>query len=172
MNRTVQIAGDTIVTHKLGQPMDDAFDHLYRAFEQGRLAVDDNFKAAALHYFDRFVNSIHAPAAHDEYFNCFTPIWKSLLPGVPDVAEKVWELAFDPVQQWEQANPGKLIDKGTLCYFWGATALLRGNLDRGYLLIHQSVEEDSRTSGLQIPPTPSYALVGLDYEKPDRLRAH
>lgn len=84
------------------------------------------------------------------------------------MAERLWELAFEPVQQWEQIHPGELIDKGVLCYFWGATALLTGNLDRGYLLIHQSVEEDGRTSGTQNPLTPSYALVSLDYEKPDQ----
>ena len=66
------------------------------------------------------------------------------------------------------APPAELIDKGTLFYFWGSTTLLRGSLDRGYLLIHQSVEEDSRTSGVQIPLTPSYADVCLDYETPDQ----
>lgn len=150
--------------------MDVAFDHLYAAFfEKGLLAVDDDFKTSAFQYFDSFVNSVHAPAAHDHYFNCFTQIWNTLMAsGRLDVAERVWELAFKPVQEWEHAHSGELIDKGTLCYFWGATALLRGNLDRGYLLIHQSVEEDSRTSGQQIPLTPSYALVSLDYEKPDQ----
>jgi hypothetical protein len=81
------------------------------------------------------------------------------------MAEQLWELAFEPVRQWEHTQPGELIDKGILCYFWGWSALLNGNLDRGYLLIHQSFQEDSRTSGQQTPRTPSYALVSLDYKQ-------
>ena len=170
MERTVQLAGGDVTTLTLGQPMDGAFDRLYAAFfEKEVRSVDDEFRAATFQYFDRYINDVNAPAAHDHYFICFTPIWNAFMSSRRlDVAERVWELAFEPVQQWERAHPGELIDKGTLFYFWGSTTLLRGNLDRGYLLIHQSVEEDSRTSGEQIPLTPSYAVVSLDYEKPDQ----
>ena len=170
LGRTVHIAGVEITTFTLGQPMDDAFDRLYTAFFAGGLQpVDDEFKAAAFQYFDSYINNVHSPAGDDHYFICFTPIWNAFMSSSRlDLAEKVWELAFEPVQQWELGHPGELIDKGTLFYFWGATVLLRGNLDRGYLLIHQSVEEDSRTSGQKIPLTPSYAVVSLDYERPDQ----
>jgi hypothetical protein len=169
--RTVHICGhDITFGQTLGQAMDDAFDRLYTALFEAKLQpVDDEFRAAAFQYFDNYINDGNAPAAHDHYFNCFTPIWNAFMSsGRLNDAEKVWELAAEPVQQWEANHPGTLIDKGTLCYFWGGTALLRGDLDRGYLLIHQSFEEDRRTSGLQIPPTPSYALVSLDYVKPDQ----
>jgi hypothetical protein len=46
------------------------------------------------------------------------------------------------------------------------TTLLRGNLDRGYVLMHQAFQEDALTSGQQTPDTPAYALVSLNYEKP------
>jgi len=169
MGRTVHLAGGDIETLELGQPIDGAFDRLYAAFENGIPSIDDEFRNAAFQYFDQYIGSVHAPAAHDHYFICFTPLWNAFMAaGRLDAAEKVWELAFEPVKEWERAHPGELIDKGTLCYFWGATALLRGNLDRGYLLVHQSVEEDSRTSRLPVPPTPSYALVSLNYQKPDQ----
>ncbi len=45
------------------------------------------------------------------------------------------------------------------------TALLRGDLDHGYLLMHQGVEEDIRTSGQQTPDTPGYAFVTLNFNK-------
>jgi len=147
--------------------MDDAFDQLYKEFSEKRLLrVDDELKAAASRYFDSFIGSVHSPAAHDHYFYCFLPIWNVLLStGRPGLAERLWELAFEPVRQWEFAHPGQPVDKGALCYFWGWSALLNGNLDRGYLLIHQSFEEDSRTSGQQTPRTPSYALISLDYQQ-------
>ncbi len=169
MGRTVQVGNVEITTQELGQPMDGAFNRLYAGFlgEKGFQSVDDEFSAAAFQYFDSYINSVHSPAAHDHYFMSFSPLWNGLLSsGRLDLAEKVWEMAFDPVQRWEQAHPGELIDKGYLYYFWGATALLGGNLDRGYLLMHQSFEEDRRTSPPGPPPgTPSHALVTLDYEK-------
>jgi hypothetical protein len=45
------------------------------------------------------------------------------------------------------------------------TVLLRGDLDHGYLLIHQAVLEDIETSGQPRPNTPGYALVSLDYNR-------
>lgn len=170
MERTVHLAGGDVTTYTLGEPMDGAFDRLYAAFfEKGIRPIDEEFRKTAFQYFDNYFHDVNAPAAHDHYFICFTPVWNAFMSsGRLDLAEGVWELAFEPVEQWESAHPGEFIDKGTLCYFWGATALLRGNLDRGYLLIHQSVEEDSRTSGQRTPLTPSYAVVSLDYEKPDQ----
>lgn len=170
MSRTVRIANFNWAVPSLGRQMDAAFDQMYASFSEGvPLSIDDGFKAASFQYFDSYVNNADAQAAHDHYFNCFGPIWGTLMPsGRLEAAETVWKLAFEPVQQWETAHPGELVDKGVLCYFWGATALLRGDLDQGYLLIHQAVEEDGRTSGHQIPPTPSYALVSLDYDKPDQ----
>lgn len=169
-NRTVHINGVDITTGALGQPMDDAFDQLYAAFFGRKLpSVDDEFNTATFQYFDSYINNINSPAAHDHYFMCFSPIWNALLAlGKLGMAERLWELAYEPVQQWEQDHPGELIDKGYLCYMWGGTTLLNGNLDRGYLLIHQAVVEDSRTSQHPNPPTPSYALVSLDDEKPDQ----
>jgi hypothetical protein len=129
--------------------MDGSVDRLYVAFlEKGIRSSDEKFRETAFQYFDSYLHDVNAPAAHDNYFICFTPMWSAFMTsGRLDLAEGVWELAFEPVEKWESAHPGEFIDKGTLCYFWGATALLRGNRDRGYLLIHQSVEEDSRTSG-------------------------
>jgi hypothetical protein len=49
--------------------MDDAFDRLYMEFSgKGLLLVNDEFKAAASRYFDSFISSVDAPAAHDHYF--------------------------------------------------------------------------------------------------------
>jgi len=84
--------------------MNDAFDRLYTEFSgKGSLPVDDEFKAAASQYFESFIGSVDAPAAHDHYFYGFLPTWNFLqLSERLGIAERLWELAFEPVRQWEQ----------------------------------------------------------------------
>jgi hypothetical protein len=48
------------------------------------------------------------------------------------------------------------------------TAILRGDLDRGYGLMHQALEEDIRSSGQPFPDTPAVALATLNAEKLDQ----
>jgi hypothetical protein len=168
--RTVLIDGRVpMTTYALGQAMDDAFDQQYAAFFENSFKLSDEFKTASLKYFDDYANSPHAPAAHDHYFYCFTVIWNALRSaGRLEEAERIWKLAHEPAQEWEQAHPGQAVDKGALYYFWAMTALLRGSMDRGYVLMHQSVQEDSRTSGQPNPDTPSFALVSLNDDKTDQ----
>jgi hypothetical protein len=168
LKRTLIIGGGIIGGHEitcdsLGQPMDHEFDRLYAAYFGNAHLPEEEFTAAVLQYFDSKAGN---RTAHDEYFNCFTVIWKKLLnSGKLDQAEHVWEQALQPAQQWEEAHRGQQIHKGTAYYFWGMTALLRGDTDHGYLLMHQAVEEDIRTSGRQLPPTPAYALVSLNHKE-------
>jgi hypothetical protein len=146
--------------------MDQAFDRLHAAYFGNIPLPWQEFIAAALQYFDD--NPSNAPA-HDAYFNNFTVIWRSVMDsGRFDQAEHVWEQSLQPALQWEQTHQGQQIHKGTPYYFWAMTALLRGDTDRGYLLIHRSVAEDIRTSGQQTPDTPGYALVSLNYSKVDQ----
>src|SRR6202044_3581791 len=79
-----------------------------------------------------------------------------------DEAEHIWEQALQPAQHWEQTHQGQHLHKGTPYYFWAMTALLRGHIDHGYLLIHQGVAEDIRTTGQPTPNTPGFALVTLN----------
>jgi hypothetical protein len=142
--------------------MDRAFDRLHAAYFGNAPLAWEEFKAAALQYLDLNAGT---PSAHDAYFNAFTVIWQSVLDsGRLDHAEHIWKRALQPAQEWEQAHGGQL-HKGTPYYFWAMTSLLRGDLDQGYLLMHQSVEEDIRTSGQKTPDTPGYALVTLNFNK-------
>ncbi len=70
--------------------------------------------------------------------------------------------------EWEENNKGKRIHKGGPYYFWGMTAIQRGDLDRGYVLMHQALEEDVITSGQEFPDTPAFAFVSLNYAKVDQ----
>ena len=164
MQRILIIGEREIVIAALGQPMDHGFERLYAAYFGNAPLGWDELTVAALQYFD--INT-GVPGAADAYFNNFTPIWRSILEtgGRLERAEDIWQRALQPAQQWEQTHRGQRLHKGTAYYFWGMTALLRGDIDHGYLLIHQAVEEDIRTSGQQAPPTPAYALVTLNYEE-------
>jgi len=163
LRRTIIISGREIVIEALGRSMDQAFDRLHAAYFGNAPLSWEEFTAAALQYFDK---NTGPAAAHDAYFNAFTVIWQSIMDtGRLDHAEHIWKRAHQPVQQWEEAHPGQRVHKGTLYYFWAMTALLRGDLDQGYLLIHQAFEEDIRTSGQKTPDTPAYALVSLNYNK-------
>ncbi|MDP2996961.1 MAG: hypothetical protein Q8N47_05690 [Bryobacterales bacterium] len=163
MQRTIIIGGREITTEALGQPIDSAFDRLHEAYF-GNLALPwQEFSDAALQFFD---GNPTPSLAHDAYFNTFTVIWQNFLNQARyDDAEHIWGLALQPAQQWEQARPGRRVHKGTPYYFWAMTTLLRGDTDKGYLLIHQAVYEDVRTSGQQTPDTPGYALVSLNYAR-------
>lgn len=52
------------------------------------------------------------------------------------------------------------------------TALLRGDIDHGYLLAHKALEEDVLTTGERRPDLSPYALVSLNYQKENRAFRH
>ena len=166
MQRVLIIGGREIIIGALGQPMDRAFERLHEAYVGNSSLPWDEFTSAALQYFD---SNPTTPAAHDAFFNNFTVVWRSLVDsGRLDEAEHVWDRALEPAYEWERTHPGQKLHKGTPYYFWAMTALSRGDIDRGYLLVHQSVEEDIRSSGQAKPDTPGFALVSLNYAKVDQ----
>jgi hypothetical protein len=69
--------------------MDGSFDRLYAAFfEKGIRSSDEKFRKTAFQYFDSYLHDVNAPAAHDNYFICFTPMWSAFMTsGRLDLAE-------------------------------------------------------------------------------------
>ena len=160
------IGGQTINLKSLGQPLDQAFISLYEAFFGHKAVNISDFETAALQFFDA---NPHPTNSHDDYFTNFTIIWNSFLSvGNFDQAEHTWDLALAPVLKWENSNTGKRIHKGTPFYFWGMTAILRGDLDRGYVLIHRAVSEDVLSNPTGYTNSPAYALVTLNSQKVDQ----
>ena len=103
---------------------------------------------------------------HDAYFNCFTILWQRWLQqGRFDKAENIWQIALNPVDNWENKNPGRRVHKGSPYYFWGMTAIIRGDLDKGYALMHQAFEEDKKTTGNPFTSSPASALVTLNIQE-------
>ena len=160
------IGGRVIELNQLGDQIDRAFIALHAAYFGGGALDWQEFENASIQFFDLNPKS---STSHDAYFNNFTIIWKSFLaPRNYDEAEQIWRLALSPVLKWEASNQGRRAHKGTAYYLWGMTSLERGDLDRGYTLMHQAVEEDVLTQQQQIPDSPAFALASLNYAKADQ----
>ena len=166
MKRTLLITEHCIELAGMGQPLDGVFDSLYEAYYRSRALPWPQLSAAAQKYFDADPTS---STAHNAYFENFSIIWGELFDARRyDDAERLWYDALIPALHWEDSHPGVFLHKGTPYYFWAMTLLIKGDIDRGYLLMHQAVEEDLRTSNQAAPDSPAYAFVSLDYEKTDQ----
>lgn len=157
------IRGQTFSIEALDPALDQEFVRLHAAFLSSSICRWDSFVATAKAYFSQPTVGGHQ---HGLFFENFTILWRNFLgTGQLDAAERIWEMACSIAWDWETTHPGKFIHKGTPYYFWGMTAILRGDIDRGYALTHQALEEDVRESGNPFPDTPARALVTMNAEK-------
>jgi hypothetical protein len=161
------IAGQFFPLTGLLSAMDEGFQRLYAAL-LGNIPYDlKDFNQRAKDFFDCWPSNVGGK--HDKFFENFTFIWRRLLNSSNfKSAEEIWSLAVSAAQSWEADHPNASIHKGTPFYFWGMTAILNGELDRGYALMHQAVEEDVRMYGTQFPPSPAFALATLNSQKLDQ----
>ena len=160
------VIGQPVNISVLGEPLEPLFERFYTDYFNGKDLPWGEIDLAARTYFDQHLAD---PVAHDDYFNNFISLWRHLLGQGNFVrAEFVWDRALKPALEWEQANSGQRLHKGTPYYFWAMTAIMGRDMDRGYLIAHRALEEDARTSGQPRPDTPGYALVSLNHEKPDQ----
>jgi len=81
------------------------------------------------------------------------------------LANLIWENTFHIIYEWEQNHPGQRVHKGTGYYFWAVTCIQAGALEKGFLLMHQALEEDKNSYGVPDPPTPAHAFVTLNHKK-------
>lgn len=113
-------------------------------------------------FFDRVIGNTRF---HDQYFSYLATIANQYFEHeLWHKAELFWQRAVQPALQWESENEGQLIHKGTPFYFWGMAAILRGELDMGYPLMHQALQEDIRIHNDIRPNTPAFSFSTLDYE--------
>jgi hypothetical protein len=159
------ISGQTIQIESLDSCIDDQFIMLHAAYFGSEVLKWDTFVTSANEFFDKFPDP--KSGFHDKFFNNFTVIWRSYLQARNyDAAEHIWSKALSTAFLWESSNSGKRIHKGTPYYFWGMTALERGDLDKGYALMHQAVTEDTLTHGGLYPASPAFAFASLNYAEP------
>lgn len=137
MRRLVTAGDMQFELNALGQPLDEVFDRLYDGWLRGEPLTWEGLDGAAKDFFSK---NAGASSAHDAFFSNCTPIGSLLCNSAQyAAAEHIWERVLQPALEWEhEHNPLKL-HKGTPYYFWGMTVLLRGDIDWGYLLMHQAL---------------------------------
>lgn len=137
----------------------------FTVFEQEPF-VDQSFDRASLEFFDKANDD---PAWHDHYFNYLAAFSNGFSQHeLWHKAENFLQRTIQPALEWEKNHPGRFIHKGTAFYFWGMAAICRGELDMGYPLMHQALQEDIRTHQTGTPNTPAFAFATLDYDKQDQ----
>ncbi|HYA39764.1 MAG TPA: hypothetical protein VEF34_00545 [Syntrophobacteraceae bacterium] len=160
------MSGQVFRLEDLDDAINDAFIELHAAYLSNQPLNWADFEGKANAFFNRADNTA---GLQDKFFTNFSVIWRSLLAsGQLDAAEHIWQMALQPALSWESQNKGRFIHKGTPFYFWGLTSILKGDLDRGFTLIHQSVGEDCRTDAVKFPDTPGFAFATLNYVKTDQ----
>lgn len=157
----IQIGDSKFRIEDLGPSLNEQFSALYKHWLTGTAFDKEKFIGEALSYFDAHLEDW---PAHDRYFENFTPIWRiSLQSGLFARAEHIWTLALDSAYKWESTRLSHRIHKGTPYYFWAMTVILRGDIDRGFLLMHQAYDEDIKTNDIPFPRTPARAFITLDH---------
>jgi hypothetical protein len=160
------IGGRTFNLNSLDPVLDQAFIDLYASYI-GATPFSWSVLDQATQTF--LLNSPDRDNIHNLYFNNFITLWNSFLRnGNYNEAENIWQMALEPILAFEAAIPPREAHKGTAFYFWGMTSIIRGDLDKGYALVHQAVEEDIATMKVPYPDTPAYALASLNYAKQDQ----
>lgn len=158
--------GNVFTIEDLDEDTNQAFIRLHAAYLGNQPVSLQDFKNASFAFFSKQNSSA---TLQDKFFTNFSILWRNLIAnGRLEAAEQIWQMALQPALEWEGQNAGRYIHKGTPYYFWGVTCILAGDLDRGFALAHQSVEEDRRTSGMDFPDTPAFALATLNSSKSDQ----
>jgi hypothetical protein len=176
MEMEIELTGKVIKLNvtSLGQPMDSYLKKLFTKFLSNfgepypELMKDscDELREITHSYFD---NKIDNPPGQDFLFNNLTIIWKNYQnKGRLGEAQLFWQDILKIVQDWEEKRH-KRIHKGSLFYFWSQTAILQGQFDKGFFLIHSAYEEDVLTHKSELPATPAFKTVSLNYSAMDNL---
>jgi hypothetical protein len=160
------INGKRFSIKNINPQIDELFLKLHYAFIGDGVLNWDEFIEKSKEFFTEVPDT----GIQDTYFSNFTILWRNLLnSGNYDKAEEIWEMALEAALAWENENNGKRIHKGTPYYFWATTALIRGDIDKGYSLMHHALQEDIQTSGTRYPPTPTFAFVTADFTKVEQF---
>jgi len=130
---------------------------------QPSLKFSESFVQKTHQFFEEHKDDSDPGKAPDEFFAHVAGLWMKLRRlGRDEQSEDIWFEALRVAHDWERASE-RLLHKGAGYYFWGGTAILRGNFRRGFLLLHGALEEDQRKHGSGgLPNSPAYKFVTLD----------
>jgi len=163
---TFQIDGNTLTLNRLNKQIDEQFEHLYQYYFLKQKFDMDLFKKSAIKFFEESSEV----KSHERFFNNFTILWQILIQnGSFFFAEQIWQLAVQIATYWETLNQSKYkIHKGAAYYFWAITCILKEDLEKGFLLMHQALDEDKKNRPNDLTYTPAYAFVRLDYSRQEQ----
>ena len=162
--------------HPIDPRVDRAFQSFYTSFFS-----DLDFARLINEYLPPLYSSIppyfrrihKVRPTQERILNNLTPAWRTYLSnGYLQYAQGLWQNVHRATETWEKSIGTRLL-KGSVFYYWGGTALLQGELDRGFFLMHAAYEEDVETTKRDLPNTPAFKFVSLDFEATDQLfRVH
>jgi len=157
--------------NKLDPEMDIAFFALYEGFLTNITANIDKLVAEYFPAFEKAATAYFAKRpisnpVQEQFLNNLTPIWLTLRSiDRLGPAQRFWENVLSLIQNLE-SHFNIRIHKGSIFYYWGGTAILNGELEKGYSLMHSALIEDAVTNKMPQPNTPAYRFVFLDYNDP------
>ncbi len=148
------------------ESLNTEFKKAYLFFQQGKFILDDSFKKALFEYLDAHFRDHYSE--HDNLFQKFNPFWLEKNHTIKpfQLSDIVFEKIISLVHEWEETNSPNKIHKGTPYYFYGMISILKGEIDKGLLLMHQASNEDGN---LGRDRTPSKSFILLDDENPDQF---
>jgi hypothetical protein len=146
----------------VGQPLIAAMVSFFASFvSPSAPPVDATALEAAAHAWFDGVAGDHD--AEDAYFVNFAGMWLQLWgAGLRSFAAEVWPYSLKAVFSWEAAHPGRRIHKGSPYYYWGGSLIAQGDLDIGFMLIHQALREDTLSAGHLRRDMPAWKFCTLD----------
>jgi hypothetical protein len=133
---------------------------MFQRLLDGSSAVSyGEFSAAAREYFE-------ATPAPDPFFDNLAAL---ALPFPESTIQegRLLDIGLQVAHEWETSS-GRRIHKGSGYYFAGMRDIILGDLDRGFLFMHQALVEDQRSSGSPAPDTPALAFVTMNAAKTDQ----
>jgi len=158
----------------LDQETDDAFKILLTEFLND---PERDYRNLILNLYPAFEQKIHeyydkvarANSRQQDFTSNLTIIWNQYLSlGRYGEAQSLWERVLRTIRDWERTS-GIRVHKGSPLYFWSASALMQGETDKGFFLMHQAYEEDIQTTGMEFPDTPAYKFVTLNFKDDKQL---
>jgi hypothetical protein len=155
----------------------EAFKRLWEYYIHGEPYNTQIFTDLSHQYFRYRVNKL--PYC-EEYLSYFTLITNELIQqNRYREAENVWKFVLEIVFQWENHNRPKAIHKGTPYYFLAETVIISGDVERGFILMHQAFTEDIRTNTTErksqrpiVLDNPAKKFVTLDYKQENQNFYH
>ncbi len=150
--------------HRFNEPIDDEFEKALIFFRNGKFILDLSFKQALFDFLTKHKNDSYE--IHDHLFENFTSFW--LNPDYTLKPIQLCDLVFDKilslVHEWEDKNKPDKIHKGTPYYFYGTVSILKGDIEKGLLLMHQAYQEDKRLGRVGTDkPTPAECFILLEH---------